>query len=278
MISGLASTVDFGLSASLSGAGKTEGSRPAGVAERLAQTEEKAKAYQSVAWTLKAMTDPAAKLAQAEANLSREMTRAEAELKALETMRVIDPEGAARAAERILSRLDRAVSAYTAAASSLKSSGQGASTRSPEAAANELKAAAQNAANAAAKDAEQLAAEAKNQAEKAVQDTEGLRQSLLGEIDEMKSSREEGLKGLRAESAAAAAGSGEAKGDEELIEKIERLAERALLIAEGGDEESDENASASARSIDENLQSAGQALAQFRQLGGETAVPVDVRL
>lgn len=278
MITGLASTVDFGLSASLSGAGKTEAARPAGVAARLEQAEEKTKAYQSVARTLEAMTDPAAKLARAQANLSREMTRAEAELKALEMMRVIDPEGAAKAAERILSRLDRAVGAYTAAASSLKGSGQGASTRSPEAAANELKAAAQNAANAAAKDAEQLAAEAKAEAQRAVQDTESLRQSLLGDIEEMKTSREADLKGLRDESTAAAAGSAESRADQEFMQKLEQLVEDLLAVAEGGDEETGDDASESARNIGDNLQKAAQALAQFRQSGGETAVPVDVRL
>ena len=268
----------FGNSATLSLFSAT--SKPGGLTELLTAStreseaiEEKTKAMASIAETLDRMTDPAAKLSRAQATLQREMTRAETELEALKFLKVIDPEAAARAAEDILARLDRAVSAYSASVKSLSSNAIS-SSYSPESTANALKAAAQKV----------LSQQPAPEAPPDVPDPEAVRaqlkSDLLAQIDQIKLEREEALDALKLDIEEVAVSDSKSKSHDEFLESLRQLVTRIASVAEGAedDDEGEDPAVIEGR-IRESIQKAAQAVTSLLRSGKISELPkIDARL
>ena len=227
---------------------------------------EDLKALTQVADTLNRLTDPKARLATAQATLQRDLDRAEAELEALNYLRVISPERAAKAAEAILARIDGAVAAYASEARALSRSGGDASSgSSPEATADALKAAAQKAAQAPAEipNVPEIP-ELPDQA--AV--TEEVKENVQSQLLRGEARQGEALKALRDQGAEVARRHAETRGQQEFLDQIRGFVDRVEAIAEGGDDDGGEDGESAAR-IRSNLQKAAGAL---------TSVAVPVRL
>lgn len=272
MTLGLVSPAGFGLNVLTSPLAEKPRLLAADAKSGIAATEEKTKVMASLAETLDRMTDPAARLAQAQASLQQEMTRVEAELEALQFLKVIDPEAAARAAEKVLARLDRAVSAYSATAKSLSGNAISAESRSSEDTANALKAAVQRAVSQQTAPPPDLPEDLPSPEEVKA----GLKQDLLGQIDQIKADRDRALEALQAEGKAQLAGQAQSKSHDDFLEQLRQLTERIASVAEGGSEEEEGEDPARIKGrIRDSIQQAGLAFGSLLR-AGRVSPPVDL--